>query len=116
LVSEQPWISGWSLGEQKKILARALARAFSLQFWSSARSFLELRSTRRLLTGAVHLVATLFRFTHKLAGKVLRNGSRPISHLVLEYSLFPIFMLRCDYYEWAKSRSKYHPSPLYESV
>ncbi len=36
----------------------------------------------RLRTGAVHLVATLFRFTHKAAGKVLRNGSHPISHLV----------------------------------
>ncbi len=35
-----------------------------------------------LLTGAVHLVATLFRFAHKVAGKVLRNGSLPISHLV----------------------------------
>jgi hypothetical protein len=34
-----------------------------------------------LLTGAVHLVATLLRFTHKVTRKVLRNGSLPISHL-----------------------------------
>ncbi len=35
-----------------------------------------------LLTEAVYLVSILFRSTHKLLVKVLRNGSHPISHSI----------------------------------
>ena len=43
---------------------------------SAPYHFVFLSHLPRLLTGAVHLVATLFRQTHKVAGKVLRNVSR----------------------------------------